>query len=290
MKRKRAHKKKKNTPLTLILSPEGRGNKRQEEVLSAVGRGNKDQEDMREIIEISVNDVKPDRDDVLKTQGIPPGNEPSEKVEALFAKATDLFLEFSQPVGIISDISIPEFEVVYHGEGLNEKRTPLDKIYKKADSLALFALTLGEKVSQKIDELFAANEFALGSMLDSVASVGTDKAADSVENHFLNLLLKKEEITPSTGILRYSPGYCGWHTSGQKKLFEFLRPQDIGITLLDSFLMKPLKSISGVIVAGEKEIHNFEDSYPFCSECRSHSCRDRIKALFGESGPNNKKV
>jgi hypothetical protein len=138
-------------------------------------------------------------------------------------------------------------------------------------------------VSQKIDELFGANEFALGSMLDSVASVGTDRAADSMESHYFNLLSKEGKINPSTGMLRYSPGYCGWHMSGQKKLFELLHPEDIGIFLLDSFLMKPLKSISGVMVVGRKEIHIFDDSYPFCSQCRSHSCRDRIRALLIES-------
>jgi len=237
----------------------------------------------REIIEIRVNDVKPDRDDVLKTQGIPPGKKPSENLEPLFKRAMELFLELSHPLCIISEISIPEFEVVYNGEGSNEKRTPLDEIFRKAENLALFALTIGDKVSQKIDELFKSNEFALGSILDSVASDGADKAADIVENHFLNLLSNEGKINPSTGILRYSPGYCGWHISGQKKLFEFFHPEDIGITLLDSFIMKPLKSISGVMVAGKKEIHNFEDSYPFCKQCKTHSCRDRIRALFRES-------
>lgn len=243
---------------------------------------------MKEIVEISVNDVKPDREDVLKTQGIPLVNEPPEKVQKLFKRAMDLFLEFAQPIGIISDISIPEFEAVYYGEGLNEKTTPLEKIFKKAGSLALFALTIGEKVSQRIDELFEVNEFALGSMLDSVASDGTERAADIVENRFSELLSKNDEITPSTGILRYSPGYCGWHMSGQKKLFEFLHPENIGVTLLDSYLMKPLKSISGVMVVGDREIHNFEDSYPFCYQCLTHSCRNRIKELFRESGHNNK--
>lgn len=244
---------------------------------------------MREIIEIPIDDAKPERFDVLKTQGIPFGNDLPEKVKTLLKRAIDLFLEFSQPTGIVSDISIPEFGSVYHGEGLNEKKTPLDKIFKKADNLALFAITIGEKVSKKIDKLFKKNEFALGSMLDSVASAGTDKAVDILEDRFFSLLSKKGEITPSTGILRYSPGYCGWHVSGQKKLFEFLHPEDIGITLLDSFLMKPLKSISGVMVVGEKEIFKFEDSYPFCDQCKTHSCRDRIRALFRESRPDNKK-
>jgi hypothetical protein len=244
---------------------------------------------MREIIEISVNEVKPGRDDILKTQGIPTGRKPSEKVEMLLRKATELFIEFSQPRGILSEISIPQFLVVYGGEGLNEKPTPLDKIFRKADSLALFALTMGEKITEKINQLFKVNEFALGSMLDSAASVASDQAADWLEGIFFNRLSKRGEITPSTGILRYGPGYCGWHISGQKKLFEFLHPEDVGIFLLDSFLMKPLKSISGVIVFGEKKIHIFEDSYPFCSKCETRSCRDRIRMLLKESRSNHKK-
>jgi hypothetical protein len=234
---------------------------------------------MREILKIPASDIKPDKDDVLKAQGIPSGSEPPEDVKTLFSRAVDLFLAFSQPVGLVSEISIPEFETVYHGEGLNEQETPLNAIFKKADSLLLFALSIGEKVTEKIDELFRKNEFALGSMLDSVASVGTDKGADSIEEWFFDLLSKKEKITPSTAILRFSPGYCGWHMSGQKKLFEFLRPENIGIILLDSYLMKPLKSISGLIVAGNKEIFIFDDSYPFCNECKTHSCRDRMGAL-----------
>lgn len=237
---------------------------------------------MREIIEISVNDVKPDSVDILKAQGISTGKKPSLKVDILFKKAMELFLEFSHPIAIISEISIPEFEVVYCGEGLNERETPLDGIVKKADNLALFATTVGDELSQKIDELLKKNEFALGTMLDFVSSAGAEEIADIVEEHFYELLSKKGKISPSTGILRYSPGYCGWHVSGQKKLFEFLRPEDIGITLLYSFLMKPLKSISGVIIAGEKDIHIFEDSYPFCSKCKTHSCRDRINSLFKE--------
>jgi hypothetical protein len=84
--------------------------------------------------------------------------------------------------------------------------------------------------------------------------------------------------------MRYSPGYCGWHISGQKMLFQFLRPEEIGISLLESFLMKPLKSVTGVLIAGKKTVHVFKPEFPFCSECKDHSCQQRIKALFTDSG------
>ena len=85
-----------------------------------------------------------------------------------------------------------------------------------------------------------------------------------------------------TALLRYSPGYCGWHVSGQKRLFEFLQPQQIGITLRESFLMQPLKSISGVMIAGPIDIHRFKNDYPFCERCETEGCRERIRALAGE--------
>jgi len=49
---------------------------------------------------------------------------------------------------------------------------------------------------------------------------------------------------------RYSPGYCGWVTSEQHKLFALL-PKDIcSIRLTESSLMLPIKSVSGFIGIG----------------------------------------
>lgn len=244
---------------------------------------------MREIIDIPIDEIKPERDKVFATQGIAAGSKMPDEVEKLFRRAVDLLLGSSEPKGVISGISTSEFAAVYKGEGLNENSTPLEDIFGKADHLSLFAVTLGARVTEKIDDLFKRNEFALGSMLDSAASASADRTADRLENRFLNLLSKEGRITPSKGILRFSPGYCGWHMSGQKKLFEFLRPEEIGIELLDSYLMKPLKSISGVLVVGEKEIFNFEGSYHFCSQCTARSCRERITTLCGEFRRNQTK-
>jgi hypothetical protein len=86
-------------------------------------------------------------------------------------------------------------------------------------------------------------------------------------------------------VLPYSPGYCGWHVSGQAKLFEVLRPQRIGISLNASHLMVPLKSVSGVLVAAEPEVHDFDIDFEFCSDCADQECRGRIQAvLFGSPG------
>lgn len=231
---------------------------------------------------IAVSDTLPDQQDVMALQGIPLNRKPPPNAILLFQHAIAIYKECVQPAGIVADISKKEFEPVYNGESANEPETPLPQICGKANKLALFAVTIGESVHGKISELFEHNEFALGSMLDSVASAGVEKAADAVEKRFLESLRQRGATSQSIVVLRYSPGYCGWHVSGQKKLFEFLRPSEIGIKLRASFLMEPLKSVSGVLVAGKKEIHIIEAKYPFCSQCDTHSCQERVRALIAE--------
>ena len=86
-------------------------------------------------------------------------------------------------------------------------------------------------------------------MLDAIASERADRAAE-LAGAIGSRRFRREGSTRR--VLPYSPGYCGWHVSGQRKLFDFLRPEEIGMTLNASCLMQPLKSVSGVLVAGAR--------------------------------------
>jgi hypothetical protein len=129
-------------------------------------------------------------------------------------------------------------------------------------------------VGGEIDARFAAGDLALGAMLDSAASASADQLAAVAEQRCAKSLARAAG-GDHRDVLRYSPGYCGWHISGQRKLFDTLRPERVGITLRESFLMEPLKSVSGVVLAGPPGIHEFEMSYDFCAQCESHSCLER---------------
>ncbi len=235
---------------------------------------------MSEILEFPIAELIPDRIAVLEDQGVPAGTAVSEQIEDLYCVACRLLAETATPVGVLREISTSAFAHVYSGEGRNEPRTPLGDIFERADHLALFAVTLGEQPGHEIGSRFESNDFALACMLDSAASLAAERAATVAERRFSEMLHTTGRATPATGALRYSPGYCGWHISGQKKLFEFLHPERIGLTLRESFLMEPLKSVSGVIVAGHRDIHNFPITYQFCSDCDTRSCRQRLRALF----------
>jgi hypothetical protein len=118
-------------------------------------------------------------------------------------------------------------------------------------------------------------------MLDSVASAAADRLADLLGPWYLSAIA---DPSPEARVLAYSPGYCGWDVSGQRALFEFLRPEEIGITLGDSCLMQPLKSISGVLVVGAGRIHRFHPTYSFCARCQEKQCRERIASLGQRQG------
>jgi hypothetical protein len=235
---------------------------------------------MRESQQIAVADISPDLESVLALQGWPAGTPADERIHSIFRKASELLAEEAAPKGLVESISSDEFQSVYQGAGGNEPETPVGDILPRSRHLALFAVTLGRGPNTRIATLFEERDFALASMLDAVASEATDKAGDVLEEHYSKALLGSGEADPSWRSLRYSPGYCGWHVSGQRALFDALRPEEIGISLRESFLMEPLKSMTGVIITGPPEIHDFDDSYPFCADCITHGCRERIRGIF----------
>lgn len=239
---------------------------------------------MREILEIPEASAPPGVAAALASQGIPAGADVPARIERLAREALELYVDLAAPQGIRAGVSRSEFDSIYRGEGRNAKRTPLEAIAPRADRLALFAVTLGEPLSRKIQELFRSNEPALASMLDGIASERADAAAGSVAAGYLRAILDGGDGSPDTRVLAYSPGYCGWHVTGQRRLFERLRPEEIGITLNASCLMQPLKSVSGVLVAGGAGIHEFEDDFDFCSDCSTHECRERIASLAAVPG------
>jgi hypothetical protein len=234
---------------------------------------------MNKTIRIPVSEVTPSQDAILQAQGIPAGVEIKTQVIKSAKTALQLYTELAVPLGMLFEISHAEFEPIYNGIGLNSNPGLIEEIYKKSKYMALFAVTIGPVVGTKIRELFHKSEFALGSFLDSAASCGADLISHVLEAQFKKYLSRHDLAASDMEVLAYSPGYCGWHISAQRALFDYLHPDEIGISLRDSFLMEPLKSISGVLLAGPREIHIFDDVYSFCTDCKSRSCRDRVSAL-----------
>ncbi len=235
---------------------------------------------MIDVVTLSPTESAPHRDAVLAYQGVPGDGRIPDPVNSLCDESLWLLADFASPMCAISPISKADFANVHRGEGLNDSNTPVGSIYERSDHLALFAATIGPRISEEIERLFACDDFALASMLDAAASASMDRITSLIETHYLSAIRSNEDASSDLAVLGYSPGYCGWHVSAQRKLFEHLPGDRIGVTLTDECLMQPIKSVSGVLIAGAKTIHAFRNDYPFCKRCEYENCRARLRSLY----------
>ncbi|MEE8424773.1 MAG: hypothetical protein V3S11_03035 [Elusimicrobiota bacterium] len=219
-------------------------------------------------IDIPAREIFPDRDSFLKHH-CPPKREGSrQRLEKSAEHALSLLNNKGKLRALLSPVSGEDFKTIFPGEGRNDNPAPLPKVFPKARRLGLFVVTLGEGVSQEIERLHKKGDFPTAHLLDDAASRAVQDAVSFLE-----------EGTPresGEASLSYSPGYCGWHVSGQRKLLARLGAETIGVTLSEGFMMSPVKSASGVILTGAPEIHDFTNAYSFCGACENKNCRDRI--------------
>ena len=195
-------------------------------------------------------------------------------VQCIIDRSREVFINSAQPRGLYKSLAIKDFDQIYRGQGDNDNDTPLEHVVEDAASLALFAVTLGAALSDRITALFDAGELAEGYILDQVASFAADELASIAGRRF-----HADSARKDMAVLPYSPGYCGWHVSGQRALFAHLRPDEIGISLNDSCLMHPVKSVSGVLVLTPVEAHDFSPAFPCWATCTTLACQDRAASL-----------
>jgi len=202
------------------------------------------------------------------------GSPAAQRVHTLIEQSRDLYLKTADPRGVIQSISVTEFEEIYEGDGGNDEDTPLEHVIEEADAVALFAVTLGEALCRHISDFFEADNSADGYVLDQIASFAADELAQIAAKRF-----HRPDGESGPGVLPYSPGYCGWNVSGQRALFAALSPGEIGISINDSCLMHPVKSVSGALVVAPISAHDFSPAFPCCASCTTLACQDRIETL-----------
>lgn len=143
---------------------------------------------------------------------------------------------------------------------------------RTAEKAALFACTAGPGIREYYHAYLQKGDPLRAFFVDTIGTVAVEKAMDKIQA----LLREEQERLGLHTSNRYSPGYCGWHVSEQHKLFRFFPVDYCGITLNESSLMNPIKSVSGIIGIGRNIKH---EAYS-CSICDlSHCIYRKKKAL-----------
>ncbi len=135
---------------------------------------------------------------------------------------------------------------------------------KGSEKVAAFLCTAGSKIGEVSRELMQKGNLLEGYIYDTIGSVTVEKAMDRIQESF-----RAEMKAMGYGITnRYSPGYCGWETAGQFELFRLFPSGFCHVTLNDSALMNPVKTVSGVIGIGKNVVYNEYN----CDLCELVNC------------------
>jgi hypothetical protein len=145
---------------------------------------------------------------------------------------------------------------------------------KDSKRAALFLCTAGAGITDYANEVSAQGDPMLAYVFDVLGSVTVEKAMDKMET---SLKLDLEQV--SEGISdRFSPGYCEWSVGEQQLLFSLLPKGFCSISLSDSSLMHPIKSVSGIIGIGP----GLKQKGYQCNWCTDTNC------LYGKIRRNKK--
>ena len=139
-----------------------------------------------------------------------------------------------------------------------------------ATAFAFFVCTAGSEFEQYQQRLKQENDLLRTFLADALGSVIAERCADSMEESLQDSIEKLHWNRTN----RFSPGYCGWPVSEQKKLFSlFPTEEPCGVRLLDSALMVPIKSVSGIIGVGP-DVRRQDYT---CGFCNMKNCFKRNK-------------
>lgn len=133
-----------------------------------------------------------------------------------------------------------------------------------AGCIAVFAVTAGPELEDWSRRAQREGDSLLGYVTDCTGTLLVEELADLTAER-IERLAAAEGLSVS---YRYGPGYCGWDVREQRKLFSLLPDGFCGICLTGSAMMRPIKSVSGVIGTGEtvkKREHQ-------CAICTQRSC------------------
>jgi hypothetical protein len=199
-------------------------------------------------------------------------------------KSNDLFPESSIQNALLEAQLLAKPQGVYEIYSYNElnqliQSTPplhllgssITKHLANCSHAAIMAVTIGEQVETTITNHFSTGNYQAGLLLDAAATATVESIADQV-NRLIDSLAAKEGYATTW---RFSPGYGNWNITIQRNLLTALHAETIGLTVTESFMLQPRKSITAAIGLRSKERCQNVMPQPPCATCAQKNCLAR---------------
>jgi len=164
-----------------------------------------------------------------------------------------------------------EESTVYLEEGIGFTSPILAKVLEPCDEMVFFIATIGSAVEEEVARLSDDNRLTEAYVLDRLGSLTAEYAVNAFYDN-----MKRHYSKKGYGVtLRFSPGYCDWPITEQQKLFLLVDAETIGVTMKESCLMHPRKSVSGVFGLFPQAVNEKISSYNPCGQCEKKNCNAR---------------
>lgn len=205
------------------------------------------------------------KESIVKAMGCEAGNpcpEPvAEAIDEMLGVAPDL-CDVKALTLAMDDITVDmEKKQIRCGGEVFESGQIVTHQLRRSEKSVWFLCTAGKAISDKSRELLDEGDLMNGYALDVIANAVVETAMNKIQT-----TIREDAASEGMKITnRYSPGYCGWLVAEQTKLFKFFPDNFPGISLTDSCLMIPMKSVSGVIGVGA-EVHYNDYTCEFCPD------------------------
>lgn len=212
-----------------------------------------------------------DRDEVLRFQGYQKGVDvPPAEVLAIFEEALGLGQRLMSPRVVYRSVDVTDRAADLIEAGGERLHIPqIGRLWGRIDAVGAGICTVGAAIETRVRVLFEAHEFPLAVMLDSVGSAAAESLAE-----YANDLLCQAGIREGLKVTnRISPGYAGWDTAEQERLFRLCPGHPIGVSLNEACFMTPGKTISWLVGAGpEARVDHY---FTQCRRCWMRECAYR---------------
>jgi hypothetical protein len=205
----------------------------------------------KDTFEVSMNfsDLTVSKNEIVSTLGYPDRTIPAHFEEMIDEVLTRLSEYCKIQAGYrLLDVRKPDDrnDGVFVGDKFFKLQKIVTSQLRNSEKAALFVCTIGPAMETWAKKLSSEGDAARSYLVDTVASVTEEQAVDVLHDH-IETQMKMRGLKTTN---RYSPGYCNWSVSEQHLLFSFFPANFCGITLTESALMIPIKSVSGIIGIG----------------------------------------
>ncbi len=211
-----------------------------------------------------------EKQEVLNRIGYGNAGKISPRIDSLVDDYIDNYHDFIMPSFscVYKDISEVSKNCVRIG-AVTFKSGVLMRLLGECEYAAVFVLTIGSYLEELVAYLAAKEMVLQATVLDAVGSGAVEKLSGEIEDK-----IQREAASDGRVVSRrFSPGYCDWDISQQKRFFELLDGNTTGVSLTENMLMMPRKSISGIIGIGSpgRDI----EKYNPCLTCQKKDCPGR---------------